>query len=417
LGWSGLNSGWSGGVSQAADAIVVGFAKSARLAEQSLAPLRRLRQEGVLRSIRYVTWDSAEIDAYVAPILQMPDIELIRVRQPDAAGSSVQKNFVYQIRNLDAALSLIADDDALVLKWRPDYVANIDFLREKIACFELDSKIDGNPAPIGVTMPPPVFSSKIWIPWADSNQPFFYEDAVFLGRKRDLLKLVTPIEPRDIEMLADPDCNHYCHIIRFARIFLPSYPIFERYLRNYRYITNDMDYRTKLMPHLLGDSFFLFLLIAHAWVLYSEFHVDCGEQGDLLFYPNQSNKTTDWSRPETWRVAFPYDKVASWRKSTLAGHIMLNVGRPFGRLVDDDWQKTLFTKDNADFPRATLGQILSHVSQYRTGRLNKLEHAFCQDVKNFYRTHMKARSNAEASIGAAATLPDAAFAGRAAGAP
>jgi hypothetical protein len=341
----------------------------------------------------------------------MPDVEMTRVRQPDASGSSVQKNFVYQIRNLEAALSLIPDDDALVLKWRPDCVADTDFLREKITCFELDSEIAGTSSPLGVAMPKPVLRNKIWIPWADSNQPFFYEDAVFMGRKRDLLKLVTPIEPRDIEMLADPHCNHYCHIVRFAKIFLPSYPIFEKYLRNYRYITNHMGYRAKLMPHLLQNSYFLFLLIAHAWILHSEFHVDCGEQNDLLFYPNQSNKTADWSKPETWRVAFPYDKVETWRKTAMADKIMLNIGRPFGRLVDDEWQKNLFTRETADLPSATIANILLHASQYRDGRLNTLEHDFCQELKKFYRAHMNGLATPNF---ATITAPDTDMSGRAA---
>src|ERR1700761_782514 len=363
-----------GAVGQTADAIVVGFAKSALLTEQSLAPLRALRQRGVLRSLHYVTWDSPEIDGYIAPVLNMPDVQITRVPQPQVDGEmSVQKNFVYQIRNLEAALSLIPDDDALVLKWRTDIVANPDFIADKIACFDLDCEIDRDAKPLGVTMPEPVLRNKIWIPWADSNQPFFYEDAAFLGRKADLRKLVTPYTRADIKMLADPLCNHYCHIVRFARIFLPSYPIFANYLKHYRHITNEQVYRTKLMPHLLQSGYFLFLLIAHAWILYNQFHVDCGEQGDLMFYPNQSNTKTDWSKPETWRVAYPYDSVVGWQRTTVPGHFAPNAGRPFGRLVDEQWQTALFTKGVVDIPPGPLKGLLEHSAHFGDGRLAGIE--------------------------------------------
>jgi hypothetical protein len=76
---------------------------------------------------------------------------------------------------------------------------------------------------------------------------------------------------------------------------------------------------------------------------------------------------------------------------------MLNIGRPFGRLVDDEWQKALFTRDNADLPRATLAKILLHVSQYSDGRLNELEDNFCQELKKFYRANMSGQTEFAAS--------------------
>ena len=42
------------------DALITGFVPSPLLLKQSLAPIRTLRREGLIRHIHYVTWDSAE---------------------------------------------------------------------------------------------------------------------------------------------------------------------------------------------------------------------------------------------------------------------------------------------------------------------------------------------------------------------
>ncbi len=59
-------------MAQITDAIVLGFAKSDLLTQQSFAPL--LKQEGHLRDIHYAAWDSPEIDPFVAPVLAMPEV-------------------------------------------------------------------------------------------------------------------------------------------------------------------------------------------------------------------------------------------------------------------------------------------------------------------------------------------------------
>jgi hypothetical protein len=73
--------------------------------------LRQLKREGVLRSIVWVTWEAAEIDPWVAPLADMPDVSLVRVPQPAVQGTGNQRGVVYQIRNLQAALSQVHDDD------------------------------------------------------------------------------------------------------------------------------------------------------------------------------------------------------------------------------------------------------------------------------------------------------------------
>lgn len=385
-------------MSRATDAVVLGFSKAPLLVERSFAPLRQLKQEGVLRNIHYVTWDSADIDPHIAPIQVMPEVTVTRVPQPVAHGTPYQKTIVYQIHNLEVALPLIAEDDAIVLKWRPDFTANVDFLRDKIESFDLDCEIEADPAPLGVAMPKPIFKNKIWTPWADANQPFFYEDAAFMGRKDDLCNLTIPLKRADLDVLGVEPCYHYYHIVRFAKPFLQSYPMFKGYLENYRFITNNMPYRSKLLPEFVkSGGYLVFLLIAHAWVLNSHFHVDIGEPGDVRFFPNTRNKTTDWSKPEAWNVAFPYDEVKTWRMTQYPGKFMLNVMRPYARLMDDQWQNALFARDIPELSRATLKRMLEHISQY-SDALKKREQTFYDELAAFYRTQMKGRGFSKSSL-------------------
>lgn len=377
-------------MTQIADAIVLGFTKAAALPGLSFAPLRQLRQEGHLRTIHYVTWDSPELDAFVAPVLQMPDVKVTRVPQPVAKGTPPQKTLIYQAKNLDAALSLVPEDDAVVLKLRPDYVADVAFLRDKIVNFERNCGTVPRHA-YGFEMPRPVLRKKVWLPWADSNQFFFYEDAALLGQKIDIAQLRALITRNDLEMIEEPYCEHFYHIARYARVFLPSYPLFHGYLKNFQYITNNADYREKLIGFAANRPHFLFMLIAHAWILHSQFHVDCGEQNALLFYPNHRNMTTDWSRPEEWRLALPYDKVERWRNGEKPGSLFGSVKRVYGRLMSDDWQRAIFTPEMpvlADLPRKTLSGILEHISKHGDGRLKPYEHEFFRDVKRFHRDYM-----------------------------
>jgi hypothetical protein len=368
-----------------ADALVTGFVKSPVVLERSLAPLRALRAEGLIRHIHCVSWDGAELDDWLAPLAAMKDVVLTRVPQPDATGTGNQRGVVYQVRNLDAGLRLFSGEDGLVLKYRPDFVASADFLREKIAGFDRLCAPVSNVAPNGVAMPAPVLHNKIWIPWADSNQPFFFEDATFLGTLRDIRKLVTPLDADDHAMLGVSNCGSYAHVVRFAKIFLARWPLFRGYLGHYDAFVNDLYYRMKLVPKMLDDGFFWHLLIAHAWILHSQFHVDCGAQGDLCFYANTVNKSADWSRPETLKTANPYDHVANWRGDTRPGEATHSVRRAYGRLVDDAWQTALFTQALPDFPAEILAGLMTNAAASGDGRLREIERDFYAGLDEFYR--------------------------------
>jgi hypothetical protein len=375
-------------VSQVADAVVLGFSKASTLVEQSFSALRQLRQEGYLRNIHYVTWDSAELNQFVAPVEQMSDVQITRVPQPAVDGTPPQKTLRYQIHNLNSALSLIEESDTLVLKTRTDFIPSINFMRDKIANFEHYCGSVPYSA-LGVAMPKPVLRKKVWVPWADTNQFFFYEDAAVLGLKCDLAQLNQPVTRADLHTLEQPLCEHYYHVARYAKAFVPSYPMIGSYLENYQYFTNYPQYRAAMLAHVMNGAYFLFLIIAHAWILHSQFHIDCGAQGTLRFYPNLRNIKTDWSDPSQWTLALPYDNVGKWRNTEEPGMFYPNLKRVYGRQLSDRWQNALFSQSLPDLPRQTLHGILSVISRSQEGILGAYEAEFYRDLKEFYRHYVE----------------------------
>jgi hypothetical protein len=365
------------------DILITGFTKSHDLLARSLEPLRRLKHEGIVRQIHCVTWDSAEVGPFAVPLERFPEVRLTRVPPPQASGNASQRGLIYQIENLKAALKLVPDD-ALILKWRLDFVAQYEFLRDKIAGFETWSAVPDNNC-FGVAMPPRLFQSKIWIPWADSNTPFFFEDAVLIGMRREVEKLITPLTPHDMAILDDAASRWYVHVLRYGKMFASRYPLLENYFKLFGFFPLDMEHRKKLIPYLVDNAFGWHLLIANAWILHSQFHVDIGAPGDLSFYSNEVNRDADWSKPETLKVAFPYNDPTMWRDGTKAGTVFPSVSRSFGRLVDDTWQKALFTSTLPDFPRDTLVALIENVARCRDGRLADIEAEFYEGVERIHR--------------------------------
>ncbi|MEI9885317.1 MAG: hypothetical protein WDN08_02265 [Rhizomicrobium sp.] len=356
------------------DIVVTGFVKNADLCVESFATPRRLRQEGRVRAIRYVTWDSPDLDPHVAPVAAMGDVEITRVAAPVPDGNFKQKGVVYQVRNLEAALALVPGDDTLVVKTRPDLVFAADFLRRKIADFERLCRIDVDASAFGVKLRRAPFFRKIWIPWADANQPFFYEDAAFGGLKRDLARLVTPDVGARLEVMADLDCGPFAHVVRYGAIFLDRFPIFARYLANYGAFINDLEYRKGLLLFALNDPFFWHLIVANAWILYSGFHIDAGLAGDIAFYANNVNPGRQGAALNN---AAPYDDVAAWRANARAGlDVFTGVGRRYGRLVDDAWPRALFTQRMADIPAETIKGVAQSLADYGHGALREVEDAY-----------------------------------------
>lgn len=375
-------------MTRSATAVITGFTKNPDLARLSLEPILALKRKGVIDRILAVTWDSPAIDDFVAPIAAMSDVELARVPQPNLTGPGYRTGMIYQLRNLEAALALVPDADTLVLKLRPDFVADPAFLESKIVNFDTVCAPSDLPHRFGVKGAPSPFACKIWLPWADCNQPFFYEDGAFLGLKRDVRQLASREAEKYAKIMMAPPWGWYAHVLRFLMPFLPAHPMFNAYLRAFPMLPNDMDYRRALLPVLTNDPFFWHLLVTHAWVLANNFHVDSGTQGQLALYANTSNSKADWSSLANLEVNPPYDKVQAWRDSQHPGGVLPGASRTYGRLTDDTWQTALFTQPSLrDLTPDQIREVLRNASQYSTGLLGEMETAFIRNLEGFYRKY------------------------------
>jgi hypothetical protein len=379
-------------MSRPAIAIVTGFTKSDTLLRRSFAPLRNLKRRGVLQRIVYVTWDRPDIDLHVEAAQAMPDVELVRMKQPDLSGPRLQAGVAYQIENLGAALALIPQDDALIVKTRPDLIIDEDFLGTKIAGFNALCAPSDLAHTFGVAMPPSPFAAKLWIPWADANLPLHYEDAAFIGLKCDVAKLADSgaLARMDSSLLSGKPYGWFAHVARYARVFSQGYSIFDNYVRNFRYFANDTDYRRLAMPATLKETFFWRLIVANAWILATNFHVDCGQPGQLAFYTNSSNRNADWSSLHALKIHPPYNAVAEWRAAQHPGGMLHCVGRLHARLVDDSWQQALFTRaELSDLTPDNLRAALHAAAQYRHDVPDMSEQSLYRALDGAFRAHFE----------------------------
>lgn len=369
-------------------ALVTGFTRNAELCRRSLSPLRELKDEGIIDRILNVTWDSAALDEFVAPIAAMRDVELVRLPQPVVTGGTYRKGCTLQLRNLEAALALVPESDALIFKTRPDFLIDVDFLEAKLANFDKHCAPSSLSHSFGVDMPKSPFEKKIWLPWADSNQPFFYEDGAFMGLKRDVAKLA---DRRAEKYLSDLDNHTYswlAHIVRFIVPFLDDYPVFERFLRDFHCYPKVFDFRMDMVKTVQEEPFFWYLLVTHAWILATSFHVDCGTEGQMGLYTNLYNQQTDWSKFQTLLPSPPYNDVATWRAGQCSGGVLPGAGRAFGRLMDDDWQHALFTRSELnDLTPDAIREMLRGMRFYSQGVLTEAEDSFYDVLKMLCQKH------------------------------
>jgi hypothetical protein len=368
-------------------AIVTGFTRDPILVRRSFAPLRSLKRKGLIDRIIYVTWDTGEIDEAVKPVLEVPEMELVRIPQPDVVGVKHEKSFIYQRRNIEAALARVTEPDALVLKTRPDFIFEEAFLASKILAFDFfcAPAVFGSPA--GAILPPSPFSSRIWIPWADGSQPFFYEDGVCLGLKADIAKLIVPETEKLIMTYGDEDSHWIVHVLRYLHPFLKDYPILDRYLLEFDSFVMDTAYRNGMVRLTAADPYFWHLVVAHAWILATSFHVDCGQIGQMKFYPGNHYAKQATRILDQIETSSPYNAIYKWADGTQPGGLHPCIIRNYARLVDDNWQKSIFTTPVLrDLTPENLIGVLERVRGYRSGVLAEAEDAFYGRLRQFYQS-------------------------------
>lgn len=367
-------------------AVVTGFTVHGPLMRQSFAPLLSLRRAGVLDRILYVTWDISEIDAYVAPALEWPEVEVVRITPPQVRGTPRCQGFVCQSRNLAAALNLVADPGELVFKMRPDFLIDEAFLADKIANFDRWRVAPDFSQRIPIAMPPSPFKARIWVPWADATAPFYMEDAAFMGLAGDLALLANPVAEELVLYCGDAKSINIAHILRFIMPFLKDYPIFTRYLAEFHLFRMEQRYRAKLAPLSANDPYFWHMAVANAWILATSFHVDCGRLGQLHLVAS-STARLGVNRPvDDLRTYVVYNEVEIWRRFAEPGTFLPLLVRPDGRLMDDDWQYRLFSGPvEQGFTHENLLAIIENLNRYGTGILQEMEHTYYGALNALYR--------------------------------
>jgi hypothetical protein len=360
-------------------AIVTGFTVNTPLLRKSFAPLRSLHRKGVIDRIVYVTWDTPANDGYVAPVQEWPEVELVRVPQPDVSCKSWHpRGFIYQSRNIAAALDRVTDPDELVFKTRPGFLIDETVLANKIASFDKWGVAPDFSHRIPIAMPPSPFKSRIWLPWGDAGSPFCFEDAAFMGRACDLRQLVNPLAEELVLYSGDAISLNIAHIMRYILPFFEEWPIFRRYLRDFSLFRMELQYRRQMAPLSVQDPFYWHLVIAHAWILNSSFHIDCGRAGEMNLVDTSSAQEFIDRPPEEINNHVVYSDVELWRELEQPGTFLPILTHVGCRLVDDDWQYRLFSGPvEQGFTHENLLAILTNLKTFDTGVLHALE-------KNYY---------------------------------
>lgn len=371
-------------------ALVTGYTRVEFLNRISFAYLKKLREQRIIDRIVYVTWDSPRLDGLLAPIADMPEIELIRIPEPKIDGAPLAKSVIYQIRNFEAALPFIGDDDTLVLKTRPDFIfINEEFIKPKLLDFDRLCARSSVPKRLKIETPPPAFKRKIWIPWASTTEPLFYNDAVYLGLKCDIAKLADPGAERFLDNLWDSRFARMNHICRALNIFYPDYPILHRFAENGVRFGSELSYRTRFASLCGRHPFFWRLLVLHAWLLETHFHVDGGMNGDLAFCANHTNAYRKLECLQDLKFEPPLNCIETWRKNNQPGSLKKCFNYALSYLGDDDWQHALFTSRKlADVSHAEILEYLGDAIAYDRDKIGIMEDAFYDEIDRYCKKYL-----------------------------
>lgn len=371
-------------------ALVNGYAKVADLYALSFAQLRKLREQGVIDRIVYVTWDSPRIDACLRPLESMPDVEVVRIPEPKLHGAPLQNGVTYQIQNFEASLALVEDDETLVLKTRPDFIfTNEEFLKRKILDFDTLCAPSDLPAQLGIDCPAPCFGRKVWVPWANASEPLFLCDVSYLGRKGDLVKLADHAAERYLPILSDGRCDRITHIARALNIFEPHYPILRRYGESIRVFISTPEYRDYFAFLCARQPFFRYLALINAWILATHFHVDCGHASDLMFFSNRTNQTKPAQNLRDLTFETLYTSADLYRRNMTPGSLAVATRYSIATLTGDAWQHALFTHDRVDsYTHEEIRTQLQQAITYDPAAIGECEDAFYRAAEAHYQTYI-----------------------------
>ncbi len=223
-------------------AVICGLVRDEAALAVKLDTLAEWRRQGVIDGVVLSTW-AGEKERYsiVSEKLASGAFTLVEMDQPRLKAPG---HVIHQMKTLHYGLQAVPAD-AWVLKLRPDLGPISDIVRESI--------LDPGLEPDGDDQWPDVFSSKILTPSAFLDQPYYINDIIYYGRRRDLQKLA------NFDLSTEYACTSTAPEQFFYRgAFAGRIPLFEAALQVLPHFAyNDEAGAARRLAALLGSDFFL----------------------------------------------------------------------------------------------------------------------------------------------------------------
>ena len=231
---------------------IVAATRNGELGRRAFAPLLELRQQGVIRDVRYVSWDSSEVDEYVAPAVALDGVRhacrnQTRRATATSAASSIRR--AISKRHLPASPSPMRCSSEAASGFRvprgiPERQA-ARFRSSLRACHAHcpECRIAGvavateNLDPLGGCEP------ALFLRGRCLHRP---QTGYCAARRTEPRRRNAAARRR--ELRTDRSCS------ALHQPLPQAFPIFARYVTGYRAFVNDLNYRKILVPLLLGDQ-------------------------------------------------------------------------------------------------------------------------------------------------------------------
>jgi hypothetical protein len=241
-------------------ALIAGLVRNEAAFMQQLQGLVALRSEGYISGIVYSTW-IGELDKYpvIAQFISGHDIGVVELAQPTL---KLPGHILHQMVTLHYGLQLIPDD-AYVLRMRPD-LQNLpgalrDFL-DKEYSLEL-GELDGWPA---------VFRERVLIHSCNLITPFYINDMIFYGAKRDVQRLISFDVTAEVIFSEMAPEQFY-----FSPPFTSAIPIFRSFFSvNTAYVFDNRNWARHYIEKHLASEFFLKVWLTYLLCLNKYFRIN-----------------------------------------------------------------------------------------------------------------------------------------------
>ena len=231
-----------------------------------------LNKLNIVSKIIYSTWNGRLSDGLHKKLLAKGVTVLLNDEPSDIGKNSI----IAQNKSLEFGLELCNEND-IVLRTRTDVYISNQLLKDVLIKYE-NSNVKNSK----------VFDKKIWIPTFEITKPFYMDDAIFLGKCKDL-KYLTKF---DMSWNLAMDGGGDTHVRKFIHPFIKIYPQLLSYKDklidggpNSLYIAPNSKERFKLLRERLNESDYLDYLTIYYYVLNKYFLIYCDESGYIQKQP------------------------------------------------------------------------------------------------------------------------------------